>query len=134
MEKYLDLLLAMPLFQGIGNKKDLAWVMKCVDGNVKEYRAGEVIFEKGEDVYFEGMIVSGIAQMEDGDKVVNIDTSKLIPIPYESGKSVQSPGRVTAKTDCRILFMRWIRLMKICNFECAFHKQLLKNLENLKSI
>lgn len=131
MERYLDLLLNMPLFQGIKDKKDLAWVLKCVDGTVKSYRAGEVIYEKGEDVYFAGMVMSGIVQMEGEDGLVNIDAAGMIPIPYDGSKSVTAPGRVTAKTNCQLLNMRWIRLVKICNFECEFHKQLLRNLENL---
>lgn len=132
MEKYLDLLLNMPLFQEIKDKKDLGWVLKCVDGNVKDYRAGDVVFEEGEDVYFAGMVMSGILQMESGEGVVNIDTAAMIPIPYDKEKSVKAPGRLTAKTDCSVLFMRWIRLVKICNFDCAFHRQLLKNLDNME--
>lgn len=132
MQEYLDLLLSMPLFQGIEDRKNLAWVLKCVDGTVKEFAAGEAIYEIGEDVYFAGMLMEGAVLLEgSSEEPRKVNASELIPIPYSGEKSAKSPWKVTAESNCRILFMRWIRLMKVCNFECGFHKQLLENLENM---
>ena len=135
MNPYLDLLLTMPLFEGISDKKNLAWVLKCIDGTVKDYRSCDVIFEEGEDVYFAGMVVSGVAQMltAQGEASEQVDEGQLLPVTYDGEKSGKAVQKIVAKTDCKILFMRWIRLMKICNFECAFHKRLLENLEKMRS-
>ncbi|WP_206459033.1 hypothetical protein [Anaerovorax sp. IOR16] len=131
MKQYLELLKTTPLFFGIRETKDLEWVLKCVDGNVKTYRAGETIIQEGEDLYFVGMVVSGIAQSMNREKSTLTDVGELFDFCFEEGKSIQAEAKITAKTDCAILWMRWIRLKKICNFECEFHKKLIKNLEKL---
>lgn len=131
MKQYLELLKTMPLFFGIKESKDLEWVLKCVDGNVKNYRAGETITEEGEDVYFTGMVLSGIAQNIYKDNVVLTDIGELFPFCFEEDKSIQSDAKIVAKTDCSILWMRWIRLKRVCNFNCEFHKKLIENLNQL---
>lgn len=128
MRQYLELLKTTPLFFGIKDTKDLEWVLNCVDGNVKTYRAGETIIEQGEDLYFVGMVINGIAQSVDGETSTLTDAGELFVFGFEEGKSVKSEAKIIAKTDCSILWMRWIRLKKICNFECEFHKKLIENL------
>lgn len=131
MKQYLELLKTTPLFFGIRDTKNLEWVLNCVDGKVKTYRAGETIIEQGEDLYFLGMVVTGIAQSIDGERSSLTDVGELFDFCFEEGKSIKSEAKITAKTDCAILWMRWIRLRKLCNFECAFHKKLIENLDKL---
>ncbi|WP_324823811.1 hypothetical protein [Sinanaerobacter sp. ZZT-01] len=131
MKQYLELLKTTPLFYGIKESKDLEWLFKCVDGNVKTYRAGETIAEEGEALYFTGMVVSGIAQSIYKDKSILTDAGELFDFCFDEGKSIQSEAKIIAKTDCSVLWMRWIRLKKVCNFECEFHKKVIDNLEKL---
>lgn len=133
MKQYYGRIKQLPLFDHISEDKDLDWMFRCIDGNVKTYRAGDVIFSQGEEMYFAAVVVEGMVQglTKEGDSAL-FDPGDMLFTDYSEGKSVPAPMEFVAKTDCSLLLMRWIRMTKVCNFECAFHKQLLENFNRIK--
>lgn len=129
MKQYYAQIRQLALFSHMKEDKDMDWLFRCIDGSVREYRAGETIFSVGEETYFAAVVVDGMVQglSKEGGAVL-FDPGDLLIDDYREGKSVVSPLDYVAKTDCKLLFTRWIRMMKVCNFECAFHRQLLEKL------
>lgn len=133
MKQYYELMKMSPLFRGITKNEELTMLLKCIDGNVKAYGAGETIISEGEDLYFAGMLLSGVAQelAADGSALSAKDFGELLTGGFSEGKSVKAPAAVIAKTDCEVLWVRWIRAARICNFSCPYHKKALENLNRL---
>ena len=132
MKEYYPLIKQLPLFDHFKSDKDLDWIFNCIDGSVKTYSAGETIFSKGEDMYFAAVVLEGMVQEMGEDAAEIMDFGDFLFSGYEEGKSVAAPADYVAKTDCKLLLMRWIRMAKVCNFECEFHKQLLAKYNELK--
>lgn len=132
LNPYLNVLLTMPLFSGVESRDDLAWLLNCIDADLKEYRAGEEAVSPGEDLYFAGMVISGTLQAEEDGEIRQIDAGQMIPVPFEAGKAYAvSKARVTAKTGTKVLSMRWMRMPQVCNFNCEHHKKFIQNLWDL---
>lgn len=132
MKQYYPLIKQIPLFNHFKSDKDMDWIFNCIDGSVKTYQAGETIFSKGEPMYFAAVVLDGMVQAIGGEKTELMDVGDLVFSGYEEGKSVVSPADYVAKTNCTLLFMRWIRMTRVCNFECEFHKKLLEKYNKLK--
>ena len=132
MKSYYPIIKQLPLFDHFKNDKDLDWIFNCIDGSVKQFKAGETIFSKGESMYFAAVVLEGMVQGIDDDGTELMDPGDVVFTGYEEGRSVAAPKDYVAKTDCSVLMMRWIRMTRTCNFECEFHKQLVEKYNKLK--
>lgn len=133
MKKVDELAKLSPIFQGIVKNEEISSLMQCVDGSVKYYGAGDIIVSAGEELYFLGNLLTGLAQEQaaDGSTLRTVNQGEMVTWGFSDGKWIKAENDVCAKTDCAVLWLRWIRAAKICNFSCEFHKKALENLERL---
>lgn len=133
----------LPLFAGIDSSEDLDWVLNCVDGKERWYQPGDVIQKFGENVDFAGILLSGTAQtfiLEENGELSVVETigdgdlfGMEPPIGVKADEEIPQKASVgiRAVTECQVLPFRWLRLMHLCNFKCAFHQRLIDNVRKV---
>ena len=115
----MALLKAHPFFNHI-SEKDMTWFLTCMDGELKNVSAGTVLCEEGVRTEFVPVILSGSADAD----IPRFSTWQQIK--SESGLShsiiaLVPPVTCVAVTDCFVVYLRVMRLLKPCNYHCPFH-------------
>lgn len=115
----MALLKAHPYFDHI-SEKDMTWFLTCMDGELMNVKAGTVLFEKGVKCEFVPVVLKGSTDVE----IPRFSTWQKIE--SESGLShsiiaLVPPVSCTCTADCFIVKLRVMRLLKPCNYHCAFH-------------
>lgn len=102
------------------DEKDMNWFLTCMDAELKTVKAGSVLFEKGVKTQFVPVVLEGSTDVE----IPRFSTWQQIE--SESGLShsiiaLVPPVTCTAVTDCFIVNLKVMRLLKPCNYHCSFH-------------
>lgn len=115
----MALLQAHPYFAHISSK-DMTWFLTCMDGELKTVKAGTVLCEEGAKMEFVPVVLEGSTDVD----IPRFSTWQRIE--SESGLShsiiaLVSPVSCKAVTDCFVIYLRVMRLLKPCNYHCDFH-------------
>ena len=133
MEKYLDLLQKVALFEGIG-EKNISGMLKCLNANVREYEDGSIIFQAGQQVGAVGAVLEGRVQVvrEDvhGNRIIMAEwgPSDMFAEAFAPAEIEEIPVSVFASEKSRILFLDFKRIMTQCSSHCEFHSMLIRNM------
>ena len=115
----MALLQAHPYFNHI-DSKDMTWFLTCMDAELTTVKAGTVLFEEGVKTEFVPVVLEGTTNVE----IPRFSTWEKIE--SESGLShsiiaLVPPVTCKAETDCFVVTLRVMRLLKPCNYHCSFH-------------
>ena len=133
MEKYLDLLREVALFEGISDK-NISGMLKCLNANLRDYEDGSIIFQEGQQVGAVGAVLEGRVQVvrEDvhGNRIIMAEwgPAELFAEAFAPAEIEEIPVSVYASQKSRILFLDFKRIITQCSSHCEFHSMLIRNM------
>lgn len=133
MEKYFDLILATPLFNGM-DKHELSLIMGCLSAQQKIISKGEPVFLEGDPAGMIGMVLQGSIQIVRDDiygnrsLIAQADAGDLFAEAFACAAIPTMPVSAFAKTDSTVLVMDHRKILTVCSNSCRFHNLLIKNL------
>jgi CRP-like cAMP-binding protein len=136
MEKNLEMLKAVNLFQGI-EESDLRPLLSCLSAETAHYDKGQTVFFGGENPKRFGVVLSGEVQIVKDDYYGNrsilakIGPGNLFGESFACTEIRTLPVSVIATADSELLFIDCRRLATPCAYACEFHGRLIRNLLNI---
>ncbi|HPD89179.1 MAG TPA: Crp/Fnr family transcriptional regulator [Oscillospiraceae bacterium] len=136
MEKNLEMLKAVNLFQGI-EESDLRPLLSCLSAETAHYDKGQTVFFGGENPKRFGVVLSGEVQIVKDDYYGNrsilakIGPGNLFGESFACTEIRTLPVSVIATADSELLFIDCRRLATPCANACEFHGRLIRNLLNI---
>lgn len=133
VEKYFEILKAVPLFQGL-NEQEIGGMMKCLNAHMREFDEGNMIFQAGQKVATVGIVLEGSVQVvrEDvhGNRIIMAEwgPKELFAEAFAPAEIDEIPVSVYASSKCRILFVDFKRIVTQCSSHCEFHSVLIRNM------
>lgn len=133
MNKYLDLLLASPLFTGI-SKDDLSAMLGCMEARVAAIPKNAPVFLEGDDAGFFGIVLEGGVQIVKDDFYGNrsiltyAEPGELFGEAFACGDVEKMPVSGYAAKDSKVLLLSCKKMLTVCSSACSFHNRLIKNL------
>ena len=124
---------ASPLFQGI-TENELGQMLDCVSTGIKTFHDRDYVFRIGESIASAGLILVGAVNIVKNDvwgdrKIIeHLGPGQVFGETYACLKG--EPLMVSAEVhgDTKILFMDISRLLSVCEKNCRFHSNLIRNL------
>lgn len=136
MDLYFDVLLRCALFENIA-ETDLAAMLSCLNGRVKNYKKGSVILLAGAAVSAVGIVLSGNVQVVKEDYLGNknilteLSPSEIFAETFACAAIKQSPVTVLSVTACAVLWIETDKIITTCASACDFHAKLISNMLRL---
>lgn len=133
MDQYIPILKQCSLFSGI-EENQLDNLLKCLNGQVKKYRAEEYIFLTGDEINHIGIILSGGAEIIKENLAGNKHIMAILEPSHMFGEGIVctaariSPVSVRIKTDTDVLLIPYERVIRSCGNSCGFHIRLIQNM------
>lgn len=133
MEKYLDLLLTVPLFQGV-DRQELSSLLHCLQARVISAEKGMPLFLEGDPAGFVGLVLEGAVQIVRDDYygsrsvISHAAQGELFAETYACSGGEVMPVSGYALTQCEIMMFSCRKMLTVCTNACRFHNQLVKNL------
>lgn len=132
MQKYYELLRSTSLFRGISDD-GMAEMLECFHPNVRDYRRGELILLAGYENSLVGILLEGeIEALKSTPGGTSVCITRMGPGgifgDVLSGSCARSPVTVAARTDCRVLFLPYSKIIHPCAKMHVSHSLLLQNL------
>ena len=121
------------LFRGI-TPEEIESMMTCLDGHVKKYNKGEMIYHSGEIIQKAGLVLSGSVHIENDDLWGNKTILAHAGVGQVFAETyVCIPGeplmiQVVAAEPVEVLFLNLGQGTRTCVKNCAFHGRLIQNL------
>lgn len=138
MEKYLDLLKTVPLFENISDS-DIATLLNCLGASVKHYKKDGYIRNAGDPADFIGIVLEGNIQIlqdhYDGRRniIAAFRSGQMFAEAFACAEIMALPADILAAADCTILFVNQKRILNQCGNVCSFHSHLIQNLLKIVS-
>ena len=117
----MALIRSHPSFAHFKSDADIKWFLQCMDAKIQTEPAGTLLCAQGEKQEFVPIVLQG-------------ETDAAVP-PFARWQRIQSesglapsvialvpPATVRTSGACRILWLRVMRLFRICNRHCDFHE------------
>lgn len=133
MEKYFDLLLKTPLFDGI-DKEELSSLLNCLQAKVMTAEKGDPVFLEGDEAGFIGVVLEGVIQIVRDDYygtrsvLSHAEPGQLYAEAYACSNAKTMPVSGYALKNCKIMLLSCRKMLTVCSNACRFHNQLVKNL------
>lgn len=133
LHNYFPTLSNTPLFKGI-TETDLSNMLNCLGAQIASFKKGQIIISEGELPKFIGIVLSGRVHIYKDDISGNrslVDTlgeSRIFNEAICCAAVSQSPITVEANTDCKIMILRFNRLLHSCPNSCKYHQRLIENM------
>ena len=135
MKKYLEILLASPLFRGITGE-ELERLLPCLGGGARSYSAGAAILPAGTPAGQMGLVLSGRVQVAreefSGHRslLAELEPGELFAETFACAPALPGglPVTVLAAEDCAVLLLDLHRVAETCPTSCPFHARLVRNL------
>lgn len=133
MEKYLDLLETIPLFDGI-NRNDIPVILNRLKSTSSSYEKGEYIRLEGDAADFIGIVLEGeIHVLQDdyyGNRNINFSfhAGDMFAEAFACAEAAELPVDILATSRAHILFLDRSMLFGECSKTCTFHSILIRNL------
>lgn len=130
---YLEIFKQVALFQNI-NETDFEGLIKCLQGYVKAYEQGEIIFGVGDQIGTIGIVLEGQVELVKENLAGNRSIVAILGIAQIFGEGIVctseriSPMTVRTKEKSKILFLPYERVIVSCGNTCTFHVQLIRNM------
>ena len=121
------------LFRGI-TPEEIEHMMPCLEGHVKSYNKGEIIYHSGEIVQKAGLVLSGSVHIENddlwGNKTIlaHVGPGQMFAETYVCLPKEPLMIHVFAAEPVEILFLNLGKGTKTCVQNCGFHGRLIQNL------
>ena len=133
MEKYLELLETLALFDGI-NRNDIPVILNRLKSTASSYEKGEYIRLEGDAANFIGIVLEGeIHVLQDdyyGNRNINFSfhAGDMFAEAFACAEAAELPVDILATSRAYILFLDRSMLFGECSKTCAFHSILIRNL------
>ena len=133
MEKYLELLETLALFDGI-NRNDIPVILNRLKSTASSYEKGEYIHLEGDAADFIGIVLEGeIHVLQDdyyGNRNINFSfhAGDMFAEAFACAEAAELPVDILATSRAYILFLDRSMLFGECSKTCAFHSILIRNL------
>lgn len=133
MEEYFSVLLASPLFFGIGQGRVRA-ALDCLGAIETSIPGGAVIFHEGDPVQYVRLVLSGRVQLTQTDLagrrtvMMSAGPGTLLGDTYLCAGIGQAPAAAAAVQDSVMLSFDGHKLLTACENSCAIHRQIIRNL------
>ena len=133
MEKYLELLETLALFDGI-NRNDIPVILNRLKSTASSYETGEYIRLEGDAADFIGIVLEGeIHVLQDdyyGNRNINFSfhAGDMFAEAFACAEAAELPVDILATSRAYILFLDRSMLFGECSKTCAFHSILIRNL------
>ncbi|MGN1419560.1 MAG: Crp/Fnr family transcriptional regulator [Acutalibacteraceae bacterium] len=137
-KKYLDILNRCSLFDGT-DKNNLAFMLNCLEADIKCFSKGETVFSQGSKAGLVGIILSGCAQIVTDDYYGNrnllasVGEGELFAEAYACADVTALPVSVIAVSECKILLFNCKKIINSNRNSCKFHYQIINNLLKIVS-
>lgn len=118
---------AHPLFSHMQSDSDIKWFIQCMDGKLRTEDAGARLCTQGERTEFVPIVLEGEtdAQLPPFSVWEQIESQSGLS---HSVAALVPPLSVNAKTECLVLWLKVMRLLKPCNRHCDFHETFVEKL------
>lgn len=126
-------MLNIELFSGI-NESNMLSLLKCLGINTKKYKKSSVIIPFETKITSIGIVLEGSIEVikEDinGNKIIlaKLSENGIFAENIVCAGIEKSPIKVTATSNCEILFIPFEKVLSTCTNTCHFHKQLIQNM------
>lgn len=133
MEKYLSVLEACTLFEGI-SREDIPGMLACLGAVVRRLGKNQQILSAGDAANALGILLSGSAYIEKQDFYGNrsivgrVEPGELFAESFACAGMAELPVSVVANEDCQVMFIDCQRITVSCSNACAFHSRMIFNL------
>lgn len=133
MEKYLEILMACPLFSGI-EACDLTGLLQCLGAVERQIAKNNFVFTAGDTVSTIGVVLSGSVHVmqEDfwGNRAIlaGIGPGGLFGEAFSCAGQRRLPVSVRAVQPTQLLLIDCRKVITTCPSACGFHTRLVQNL------
>lgn len=133
MEKYLPVLEACALFEGI-SREDIPGMLACLSAGVRTVGKNQQILSAGDAANGVGILLSGSAHIEKQDFYGNrsivrrVEPGELFAESFACAGVAELPVSVVANEDCQVMLIDCQRITVSCSNACAFHSRMIFNL------
>ena len=133
MKKYLDTLLACPLFAGIEEEK-LLRMLSCLGARVESFDRKYTVLAEGSRVRHLGIVLSGAVQTMQVDFYGNrsilgeAGKGEIFGEVFACAEVSSLPVSVVASEACEVMFVDASHILHACSNACGFHQQMIYNL------
>ncbi len=133
MEKYIKVLKASPLFEGI-SESEILGLLNCLGAQKKVFQKNAFIFKFGKEEKCIGLVLSGKVNLLQEDFwgrrsiIDKLGASQIFgeDLVYANIKNSMLSVQATEKTE--VLFIRFTNMVSPCSLLCVFHSRLIKNM------
>lgn len=132
-EKESEELQKLSLFYGM-TEEEIDKLIECSHSMIREYKAKELVMEKGRKITHFGVVLEGRLQMVQDDYSGNrdvfltIEPAQLFGEVFAFAGMAELPADIEAIEKSRVLFLDYSRIRNVCRHSCTFHSNLLSNL------
>lgn len=133
MKKFLKILRACPLFDGIDDA-DLERMLGCLGAKVERFDKKYTIFAEGSSARYVGIVLSGAAQIVSVDYYGNrsilgqVSPSELFAEAFACAEVSELPVSVIADEPSEIMLIDRDHILHTCHNNCVFHQRMIFNL------
>lgn len=132
-EKESEELQKLSLFYGM-TEEEIHKLIECSHSMIREYKAKEMVMEKGRKITHFGVVLEGRLQMVlddysgNRDVFLTIEPAQLFGEVFAFAGMAELPADIEAIEKSRVLFLDYSRIRNVCRHSCTFHSNLLSNL------
>ena len=133
MEKYLNLLAGLPLFENI-DPRNISSMLNCLRAQKGNFAKDAFIRNEGDPADFIGIVLEGTIQVLQYDFggnrriISSASQGEMFAEAISCAEVPALPFSIQAASDCVILFLNEKQILHSCDGGCAFHSRLIQNL------
>ena len=133
MKKYLNILRACPLFEGIADE-NLLRMLNCLGARVAFFDKKYTVIAEGNHAKFVGIVLSGSVQIIQTDYYGNrsivghSEVSQVFGEAFACAEVKKMPVSIIANEPSEIMFIDCTHILHTCTNNCGFHQQLIFNM------
>lgn len=122
-----------PLFQNL-TSDEISHVLECFHTNIKDLVSQTIVFSNGEIVNNIYIVLEGtveiVKETYNGNRhlMMAVGPSSIFAEGIVCTKNRISPVTVFAKTNAKILYFPYQRIIQMCSNSCSFHTRLIYNM------
>lgn len=118
----------------------LGSMLQCLGAKTVSYRKNEIILMIDDSIESLGIVLDGSVLISSEDFmgirsiITVIEKYDIFAEAYVCANITKSPVTITALDNCRIMWLKFPRIIQTCNKACQFHSRLIENMMNLLAI
>lgn len=133
MKKFLNVLHACPLFEGIGDE-NLLRMLNCLGARVELFDKKYTVIAEGNPARFIGIVLSGSVQIAKTDYYGNrsivavAEKGEMFCEAFACAEVKSIPVSIIATQPSQVMLINCSHILHTCENNCGFHQQLIFNL------